>query len=174
MDFGSLMFLSSRIMHHLFIQLSTNTGNRVQLREHLSTACSGRKWRETEGDVWGEEEEKNGMVQDKGQMWLCVYVCVRWLHLKDGPLGRPPLYICQSVSPLNSSCSSESVEGSASPLFCFDSVTGADCLVVHLDDDWWCLLNYGEAQTWSMAGPLRWNPNWTWVVLALVALVTHR
>lgn len=26
MDFGSLMFLSFRIMHHLFIQLNTNTG----------------------------------------------------------------------------------------------------------------------------------------------------
>ncbi len=62
------------------------------------------------------------MLHDKA-MGRCDRVCARWLHLKDGPRGRPSLRICQSVSPFISSCFCESVEGSASPLFCFDSVT---------------------------------------------------
>lgn len=67
MDFGSLVFLSSRIMHHLYIQLNTNTGYREQLMEHLSTAHSGRnrKRREAEGVTGGKEKGEKGMVQDK-------------------------------------------------------------------------------------------------------------
>lgn len=79
---------------------------------------------------------------------------LRGFHLKDGPFGRPSLPICQSVSPFISPGFCESLECSAPPLFCFDSVTWAGCRALHLDDDWWCLLNYGEAQIWRMAGPL--------------------
>lgn len=38
MDFGCRVFLSSHIMHHLFIQLNTNTGCWEQLRERPGTA----------------------------------------------------------------------------------------------------------------------------------------
>lgn len=158
MDFGSLMFLSSRIMHHLLIQLNTNTGYRVQLREHLGTAPSGRnrQRREQRGRKGGE---RDGSRQSNGQIWLCVYVC----HFKDGPLGRPSLRTCQFVSSLIAPFCVSLWRAAFRFLLCFDSVTWADCQAVYLNDDWWCLLNYGKAQTWSMAGPLRRNPSWTWV-----------
>lgn len=109
MDLGCLVFLSSHIMHHLFIQLNTNTGCGEQLRERPGTAPSGENKQEvTEG--------RQGWFQTKHQHHN---VCVRHtVHFKDGPFGRPSRCICQFVSCHNPPfcvC----VQGSVSLLFCF-------------------------------------------------------
>lgn len=133
MDYGSLMFLPSRIMPHLFIQLNTNTGyNSGSVLVLLILGDTGRGGKQREFMRGGRSTER--MVRDKA-MGRCDCVCAGWRHLKGGLLGRQSLWICLSVSPLISSRFCKSEEGSASPLFCFDSVTRADCRAVPLDYD---------------------------------------
>lgn len=133
---------------------------RLQLREHLGTAPPGRNRQRR------EQSGRKGWFKTKqrADVIVCVYVCVlRGFTLKMDLLADH-LYAPASLClPLFLRfvwvCGGRRFRF----LFCFDSVTWADCQAVYLNDDWWCLLNYGEAQTWSMAGPLRRNPSWTWV-----------
>lgn len=94
MDCGFLMFLSSHIMHHLFIQLNTNTGYRVQLQQHLSTAPFGRnrKKRETDGETSG----KKGWFKTKQWADLITGVCVYCFTLKMDILADN-LYVSASL-----------------------------------------------------------------------------
>lgn len=140
----------------LCIMFSSNY-TQTPAAQHNSASCTApagmnKQKRDRGGDAWGAVGGERVIVWDKA-MSRCDCVCMCGL---EASLRRrtfwPTILTCLPVSP-HVFCGG----GNALLLLFFDPETWADDYALHLDSDWWCLLNYGEAKTWSMAGPPHWK-----------------